>query len=376
MTIERNAVQEHRRLHSPLYNDQKLKLGLFGPNLDHGLTLTEAETTYRPTWDHTVKIAQRAEELGFEMLIPVARWRGFGGKLNVHGESLESYAWAAGLAALTEKIMVIATSHVPMVHPIVAAKQAATIDQISSGRFGLNMVMGWFRPEMEMFGMNQLDHDGRYRYGAEWIDVVRKLWTENEPFDFDGEYFHVKGGEAAPKPVQRPHPVLINAGNSPAGIDFSAREVDFNFATISSLEDGKRYAKLVRDTAREKYQRDIGVMTYGLVICRDTEKEALKVRDHILDKGDFQGARNIMSVLGMESESFITEQSRMYQESFVAGYAGWPIVGNPEQVTEKLVELSAIGIDGIAMGFLDYHEEMAHFGEAVMPLLKQAGLRS
>jgi alkanesulfonate monooxygenase SsuD/methylene tetrahydromethanopterin reductase-like flavin-dependent oxidoreductase (luciferase family) len=167
---------------------------------------------------------------------------------------------------------------------------------------------------------------------------------------------------------------LINAGNSPAGIEFSAREVDFNFATISTLEDAERYAALVRRTAREKYQRDIGVMTYGLVVCRDTEKEARQVYDHILEKGDWEAARNIMSVLGMESASF-TEQIRAYQERFVAGWGGWPIVGNPEQVTEKLKELSDIGMDGIAMGFLDYHEEMAHFGEAVMPLLKQAGLR-
>lgn len=373
-TTERDALQEYRRANVPVYNDQKLKLGLFGPNLSYGLTMTEAETTYRPTWDHVVKIAQRAEQLGFEMLVPVARWRGFGGKTNVHGECLETYAWAAGLAALTEKIMVFATSHVPTMHPVVAAKQATTIDHIANGRFGLNMVMGWFTPEMEMFGAPQREHDERYRYGAEWIEVVKKLWTEEEPFDFDGEFLRIKEGQAAPKPVQTPHPVLINAGNSPAGIEFSAREVDFNFATISTLEDAERYAALVRRTAREKYERDIGVMTYGLVVCRDTEKEARQVYNHILEKGDWEAARNIMSVLGMESASF-TEQIRAYQERFVAGWGGWPIVGNPEQVTEKLKELSDIGMDGIAMGFLDYHEEMAHFGEAVMPLLKQAGLR-
>lgn len=373
-TSERDAVQEYRRAHVPLYNDQKLKLGLFGPNLSYGLTMSEAETTYRPTWEHVVKIAQRADQMGFEMLVPVARWRGFGGKLNVHGESLETFAWAAGLAALTEKVMLFATSHLPTMHPIVAAKQAATIDHISGGRFGLNMVMGWFQPEMEMFGAPQREHDDRYQYGAEWIEVIKRLWNEPEPFDFDGDFLRVKQGQAAPKPVQTPRPVLVNAGNSPAGIEFSAREVDFNFASITTLEDAERYAALVRRKAWESYQREIGVMTYGLVVCRDTEKEARRDYKYILEKGDWEGARNIMSALGMESQSF-TEQIRVYQERFVAGWGGWPIVGSPEQVTEKMQELSDIGIDGIAMGFLDYHQEMAHFDEAVMPLLKQAELR-
>lgn len=373
-TVDDDDVQQLRRATIPVYNDQKLKLGLFGPNLSSGLTMSEAETTYRPTWEHVVKIAQRAEELDFEMLVPVARWRGFGGKTNVHGESLETFSWAAGLASLTEKIMLFATSHLQTVHPIVAAKQAATIDHISGGRFGLNMVMGWFQPEMEMFGAAQREHDERYQYGAEWIDVVKKLWTEKEPFDYAGEFLRVKEGQAEPKPVQRPGPVLINAGNSPAGIEFSAREVDFNFASISTLEEGAKYAELVRRKARESYQRDIGVMTYGLIVCRDTEKEARRVYDYILEKADWEAADNIMAALGIESQSF-SEQIRLYKERFVAGWGGWPVVGSPEQVTEKLLELSDIGMDGMAMGFLDYYEEMEHFGEAVMPLLKQAGLR-
>lgn len=371
---EHDALRQARRASIPVYNDQKLKLGLFGPNLSSGLTMSEAETNYRPTWDHVVKIAQRAEALGFEMLVPVARWRGFGGKTNVHGESLETFSWAAGLAVLTEKIMLFATSHLQTLHPIVAAKQAATIDHISGGRFGLNMVMGWFRPEMEMFGAAQREHDERYRYGAEWITVVKKLWTEMEPFDYDGQFLRIKAGQAEPKPVQSPGPVLINAGNSPAGIEFSAREVDFNFASIATLEDGAKYAELVRRKARESYRRDIGVMTYGLVVCRDTEKEARRVYDYILEKADWEAADSVMSALGIESQSF-PEQIRLFKERFVAGWGGWPVVGNPEQVTEKLQELSDIGMDGMAMGFLDYYDEMAHFGETVMPLLKQAGLR-
>ncbi|MGV9711026.1 LLM class flavin-dependent oxidoreductase [Gordonia sp. NPDC003424] len=142
-----DEVAEYRAQHVPLYNQQKLKLGLFGTNVSNGLTMTEAETTFRPTWEQNTAITLAADRLGFELTVPVARWRGFGGAIDFNGECLETYTWAAGLAEATENIMIFATTHVPTVHPVVAAKMAATIDHISGGRFGLNAVMGWFVPE-------------------------------------------------------------------------------------------------------------------------------------------------------------------------------------------------------------------------------------
>jgi alkanesulfonate monooxygenase SsuD/methylene tetrahydromethanopterin reductase-like flavin-dependent oxidoreductase (luciferase family) len=374
MTQGATQLAEYRRTHVPLYNDQKLKLGLFGTNCSGGLTMTTAQTTYEATWEHTLKVAQRADALGMEILVPVARWRGFGGSTNFNGTNFDTYTWAAGLTARTSNIMVAATSHLPTVHPLVAAKAGTTIDHISGGRFALNLVMGWFTPEMEMFGAAQREHDNRYEYGDEWIEVVTRLWTDGEPFDYDGRYVHVKDAVSEPKPVQTPRPVLLNAGNSPAGIDFSARHVDFNFATTDTLDNAQRYSTAVRDRARQEYQRDIGVMTYAFIICRDTEREAQQVRQAILDAGDYEGAKNLMSVLGMQSASF-SEQIRAYQERFILGWGGYPIIGTPEQVTDELQALSDAGLDGAILGFLDYHEEMKYFDDNVMPLLRQAGLR-
>ena len=159
---------------------------------------------HRITWEHQLEIVRRADALGFELLLPVARWRGFGGTTDFNGESFETYTWAAGLAQATKNIMVAATSHVPTMHPIVAAKQATTIDHISNGRFALNLVMGWFTPEMAMFDGTQRAHDDRYRYGAEWLTIVKRLWTEEAPFDFDSADFHVRQAQAHPKPIQKP----------------------------------------------------------------------------------------------------------------------------------------------------------------------------
>jgi dimethylsulfone monooxygenase len=368
------AREEYRRAHVPLYNDQKLKLGVFGANCRYGVNISHAPTTYKVTWEHTSAIVKRADAIGFELALPVARWRGFGGTTDFNGESFETYTWAAGLAQATRRIMVAATSHVPTVHPIVAAKQATTIDHISNGRFCLNLVMGWFTPEMEMFQGSQRAHDDRYRYGAEWLSVAKRLWADEQPFDFESEHFHIKQAQAHPKPVQKPWPVLINAGHSPAARAFSAREVDFSFVGFDSVDQVRTVAAEVRALARNDYARDIGICTSALVVCRETEAEARRVYRSIIEHGDRVAADNLMKVLGIESQSF-NDRIAKYRERVVAGWGTNPIIGTPEQVTAQLAEVSAAGVDGVVFGFLDYNEELKYFDSAVMPLLRQAGLR-
>jgi alkanesulfonate monooxygenase SsuD/methylene tetrahydromethanopterin reductase-like flavin-dependent oxidoreductase (luciferase family) len=371
-SLHPDDVHEWRRRHVPVYGPDRMKLGVFGTNVSHGCTITMAETSFRPTFEHNLAIARRAESLGFELLVPVGRWRGFGGPTDFNGTCLEVYTWAAALAARTERIMLFATSHVPTVHPIVAAKQGATIDQISGGRFGLNIVCGWFTPEMEMFGAKQMGHDERYRYAGEWLTVVKRLWTE-QGFDHHGESFTIQDGYLLPKPVQQPHPVLINAGSSPAGREFSAQHVDFNFITMDSLETGRELVRDVHARARA-HGRDVGVMSYGLVCCRDSEREARALYDHIVERGDWEATKNIMDVLGVQSGSFDAQVKR-FAERFIAGWGGYPLVGTPEQVVEEMVRASEAGIEGLILSWLDYHEELGYFGERVLPLMRQAGLR-
>ena len=363
---------EISRPNCPLYGEQKLKLGLFGTNCSNGLTISHAPTTYEATWQHSLAVARRADSIGFEMLVPIARWRGFGGTTDFNGNCFETYTWAAGLAAVTQRIMVFSTSHVPTVHPIVAAKQCVTVDHISNGRFGLNIVMGWFAPEMEMFGVPQREHDAKYEYGAEWLSVVKRLWNEEEAFDFEGKFFRVHQGKAHPKPLQKPHPVLVCAGNSPAGIEFSAREVDFNFMLFETVDYARAVIADLRRRARS-YGREIGLMTYGPMICRDTEAEAQAVRREILDKADWTAAYNIMDAFGVDIQS--AREPRKLGERFVLGWGGYPLIGTPDQIVDELIKLNALGIEGIILGFLDYYEELAYFDRNVMPLLQQAGLR-
>ena len=360
---------------NPMFNDNKLKLGIFGSNCSNACATTLAETSFEPTWDKNLEIARVLERGGFECMVPIARWRGFGGPSNFNGNCMETYTWAAALAAVTEKIVLFATSHVPTLHPIVAAKMATTIDHVSKGRFGLNMVCGWFTPEMEMFGVKMMEHDTRYEYATEWVEIVEKLWTD-QWFDYKGEFLTVNQGFADPKPFQKPRPILISAGSSPKGREFSAKYCDINFSVVEDVEKGTAWVKAMRELAWTKYRREIGTFTYSYAVVRDTEKEAREYYDYYVNqKGDWEAADNVCKIFGIESGSYTPEYFDKFRANFIAGWGGYPLVGTPEQVTDQLLELSGTGIDGTLISMVDYNQELPYWNEKVMPLLEQAGLR-
>lgn len=369
-----DELAEYRRQHVPLFNANPLKLGLFSMNCSNGMIISKAPSSLRIEWDYQLGLARKADALGLEAFVPVARWIGLGGETNYLGTNYETHTFAAAMAASTTNIMTFATVHAPIIHPIVAAKMATTIDHVSGGRFGMNVVMGWLTPEFEMFGIAQRDHESRYDYGSEWMGVIDRLWAEYEPFDHDGRFHSLTAAQSLPKPIQ-PRPVVINAGNSPTGSRWAARHADFNFASFSTVEDARAYTTGVRTVAREEFGRDLGVLTYAVVICRDTEAEAQSVLRSILDDADWVAAENWMSTLGLQSGSFDAHLYSEMRRQFIAGAGAARIVGTPEQVVDQLREISEAGMDGVMLGFLDWQEEVDYFGERVMPLLGQAGLR-
>ena len=204
----RIRTDQLRAASNPLFNDRKLKLGTFCSNLSGGATMSSIDGILQARWPDTVTLARMADEMEFEAIVPVGRWKGFGGATNFNGEGFECFTFAAAMSALTKYSGIFATSHVPTMHPVMAAKQAATIDHIGGGRFTLNVVTGWYRLEIEMFGAPLLEHDTRYDMAAEWIEIIKRLWTSDKEFDFEGNFYKVKGALIAPKPIQQPHPVI------------------------------------------------------------------------------------------------------------------------------------------------------------------------
>src|ERR1700694_5483715 len=119
------------RKQSPILNHNKLKLGFFSPNCSGGMSVTKVPERWVNSWDNNIRLAQLADEAGIDFMLPIARWIGYGGETDFHGRVLETMTWAAGLLAKTKRLTVFATMHVTANHPVVVAKQMATIDEIS-----------------------------------------------------------------------------------------------------------------------------------------------------------------------------------------------------------------------------------------------------
>ena len=184
---------ELRQSNQLISSKNRLKFGVFGVNVSGGCSMTDLPEVLQIEWAESVRVAQAAEAAGIEAIIPVARWNGMGGKINFNHRNFETFTWAAGLAAVTSKITIFATVHVPTVHPVRATKEVATIDHISGGRFALNLVAGWNEDEMQMFGISQLPHDERYEFADEWLSMCKELWTKPGQFDWQGKYFSSPG---------------------------------------------------------------------------------------------------------------------------------------------------------------------------------------
>ncbi|HZE45330.1 MAG TPA: LLM class flavin-dependent oxidoreductase, partial [Xanthobacteraceae bacterium] len=171
-----------------MYNANTLKIGVFGANCSSSRTATTVPERWTANWPDCLALARMADEAGIDFMLPIGRWKGYGGETDFHGTTLETVTWACGLLAATSHITVFGTVHAPLFHPLIAAKEFVTADHIGTGRFGLNIVAGWNEGEFEMFGVTQRAHDDRYEFAEEWLAVVKRAWGTEEQFDFKGQF--------------------------------------------------------------------------------------------------------------------------------------------------------------------------------------------
>lgn len=203
---------------TPILNDDnKFKLVLLSLNTGRGTTLSHGAGTLRITWDETVRIAQAAERAGIDAILPIAHWKNWTRSRPQYDRNWDALTFAAGLAAVTERIQFFSTVHIPLFHPVMVAKMAATVDHIASGRLALNVVAGWNQAEFGMFGLDPVEHDERYEYAAEWMDLLQRIFREDAWFDFEGRYLRGRDIASQPKPLQRPSPVIMSAAPARSG---------------------------------------------------------------------------------------------------------------------------------------------------------------
>ena len=374
----KTRLDQLREAKNPLFNDRKLKLGTFCSNLSHGCAISSIEGTLEADWPSTLALARMGDAMEFEALVPVGRWKGFGGTTHFNGADFECFSWASAIGASTNYSGIFATSHVPTIHPVMAAKQATTIDHVTNGRFALNIVTGWNRPEIEMFGSPLMEHNDRYDCAIEWLDVMKQLWTRDEPINFEGRFYKIKKGYLEPKPVQRPFPAVMNAGGSDRGQHFAAKYCDMVYVVFGSHDfaDCKAKVDAYRELARKEYGREIQVWSYAYVVQGETEQEARVLYDeYVNQKGDWDAAENLVNTMIANAKTLPKEVLAEMKKHFIAGWGGYPIIGTPEQIVDGLITMSKMGLDGTLLNWPRYVGDQRWFQKHVYPLVQQAGLR-
>ncbi|MDE1180857.1 LLM class flavin-dependent oxidoreductase [Paraburkholderia sp.] len=361
-------------------NAQPLNLGLFLPIQAGGWSASNLPRTTDWSFDYNAALVKQAEQFGFDLVFALSQWLpkgGYGGVFN--GEALDSFMSLAAMTAITERIVLVATSHVlygPW-HPLHFAKFCATLDHVSKGRWGINVVTGHRAVEHEMFGWQRIEHDRRYQLASEFLDAVQQLWAQDANFSFAPALssWQLDGAFVTPKP-RFGRPLLVNATGSEAGIDFAARYSDFIFITSpAGSEIETAIASLPAHTARVRaaaraHGRTIRTLLNPMVICRETTAEAHAYRDAIIAHA-VQGS---FDRFDSDAHAWRDQAGRgQVAQRAVGGNVS--MVGSPEEIADYIRRLHIAGIDGIQVSFYDFAPDLQFFGERVVPLLREAGLR-
>ncbi len=361
-----------------MHNANRLKIGLFGANCSCGRAVTTVPERWSGDWPDNLELARLADAAGIDFLLPIARWKSYGPRGEYQAATLETLTWATGLLAATRRVMVFGTVHAPLFNPIMAAKQMVTADYVGEGRFGLNVVVGWNEGEFEMFGVRQRDHETRYEYAQEWLDVVKLIWSSPDNFDFDGKFLVHKGIRAQPKPFGGTRPLIMNAGASPTGRAFAIRNCDAFFTNVMGLsieEQSEAVAKAKADA--RAHGRELDVYTVGVITCRPTQKEAEDYhRYSVVDMADWISVDEILAAKHITPDRLPPEQFEKVRHQQANGMGGLPLVGDPDRVAAQLARLAEAGLRGIGVSFVNYLDELPYFCAEVLPRLERLGLRA
>lgn len=346
-----------------------LKFAYWATNLGGLVTSTLPQKTDW-SFEANKRYALEAEKVGFDYVLIATRFVAGYSAVN----QLEALTLASALAPVTNKIKLIVAVLPGLWHPGVFAKAISTLDHISNGRAAINVVSGWFKDEYYAYGIPWLDHDERYRQSEEFIHILKDLWTKKTT-TFKGDFYRINHAPLQPKPIQQPHPPIFQGGNSKAARKMAAKASDLYFMNGNTLEGLKKQIDEVRQLASEQ-GRTVKFGVNGFVIVRDSEEEAKQILREIIANADVQAVegfrqqvknagKSTLEGIGMWANSNF-EDLVQHNDGFKTG-----LIGTPDQVSDRIIELKKIGVDLVLTGFLHYDEELKQFGEKVIPLVRE-----
>ena len=344
------------------------EFGVFLPVANGGWIVSRNTPPLDGGWAQNRDAALIAEAEGLDFVMSMGKWRGFGGDTDHWGASLESVTMMAGIAALTKRVKVWATLHAILHNPVAAAKAITTLDHISGGRAGLNIVAGAYRGEFEQMGAwdANIDHDGRYDLTEEWTRIVKRLWTELK-VNFQGKYFDFRDCVSEPKPLQPPF--LICAGMSARGFEFSVREADGCFIggrNEAETRDASRRAKALAAKLGKPIRTYCMMTVITAATDGEAEAKAQKYRDG-LDEGAVLGMlQSYGAPLSGEDGNAMTARA---QGAFMTQTA----VGAPATCAAKIEQfLRDCEIDGLMFVYDDYARGLRVTAREILPQLRKA----
>ncbi|TMC25129.1 MAG: LLM class flavin-dependent oxidoreductase [Chloroflexi bacterium] len=351
------------------------------------------------TWEYQRDLAQRAEQTGWDVTLIA--------ELNLNdikgpeADCLEAWTTAAALAAVTERLELMTAVRPNFRLPALVAKEAATIDRISNGRFTLNVVSAWWNEESKQYGGAWIEHDERYARTEEFLAVMKGMWT-HEWFTLKGHYYNIEKAHLAPKPVQKPWPTLYAGGESPRAKEMIAFHcdaylmhgdpVDIVAGKIADMRERReKAAELVRannevirksraDFLEQHPQPTVSQVAdppelkplrfgvAGYAIVRDTEAEAKREVERITDVK--ASARGYASYLDFIKGSKLETQVSLEDYSVSNRGLRTGFVGTPEQVAERLRAFEQAGCELVLLQCSPQREEMDRIAEHVFPLVR------
>lgn len=354
-------------------HEPPIKFAYWVPNVSGGLVISKIEQ--RTSWDidYNRRLAQAAERNGFDYALTQIRFTAGYGAEYQH----ESVAFSHALLAATSRLTVIAAILPGPWNPTLAAKQVATISQLTGGRIAVNIVSGWFRGEFAAIGEPWLDHDERYRRSEEFIRSLRGIWREDN-FSFRGDFYRYTHYTLKPKPAQ-PLPEIFQGGSSRAARDMAARVSDWYFTNGNTPENiRKQVDDLHAKAAANGHRVKVGVNAF--VIARDTEEEAQRVLQEIIAAADPEAVNAFGAEVKNAGAASPEREGNWAKSSFedlVQYNDGFRtnLIGTPQQIAERIVALKEAGADLILIGFLHFIEEVEYFGRKVLPLVRELEAR-
>ncbi|MGE8080997.1 LLM class flavin-dependent oxidoreductase [Peribacillus loiseleuriae] len=323
-----------------------------------------------PTFEYAKKVTQAAENWGYDTTLVA--------ELNLNdikgpeSDSLEAWSTAAALAAVTEKIEIMTAVRPGFHNPAVTAKMAANIDQISNGRFTLNVVSAWWEEEARQYGGAFTAHDERYERTEEFIEVLKGLWAE-DTFSYDGKYYSIANTHLHPKPVQRPNPILYAGGESERGKQTIVNQCDayvMHGGTVEEVAVKIQGMKQQREAAGKSPFSSFGMAAY--VVCRDTEEQAQEELARITDVKESSGYAGYNDFV---SKSQLEQQVKLFDYSVSNRGLRPNLIGTPDQIADQILAFEEVGVDLLLLQFSPQLEEMERFAKRVMPLVEEKRAR-